>query len=228
MIDEIYRLREKKQNALVENAEREGRRQRVAEMTAFLNEQSYELKEYDEQLVRRLIEKVSIHDAEFGSDFIIRAALILYGEVVKSNISKQLAEELKNNWNEFKKTFKNLEIVLKGMKIEVSHFSSNWNVLLPIAYFIYYNPNYNNNIDGIRTCLVRKVLFTYFQSGTTGNLLQMKSSINSNDQEITVDMLEQMNDLRVTDGKTEDILNAEKGSRVAGEALYYLSLDWIN
>jgi hypothetical protein len=46
--------------------------------------------------------------------------------------------------------------------------------------------------------------------------------------EITVDMLEQMNDLRVTDGKIEDILNTEKGSRVAGEALYYLSLDWTN
>jgi hypothetical protein len=41
-------------------------------------------------------------------------------------------------------------------------------------------------------------------------------------------MLEQMNDLRVTDGEIEDILNAEKGSRVAGEALYYLSLDRIN
>lgn len=166
--------------------------------------------------------------AQFGSDFIIRSALMLYGDVIKSNISKQIAEELKNNWNEFKKAFKNLEIVLKGMKIEVSRFSSSWNVLLPIVYFIYYNPNYNNNLDGIRAYLVRAVLFTYFQSGTTGKLQQMKSSINSNDQEITVDMLEQMNDLRVTDGKIEDILNAEKGSRVAGEALYYLSLDWIN
>jgi site-specific DNA recombinase len=38
--DEIYRLRELKQNALVENAEREGKRQRIAEMTDFLNEQS--------------------------------------------------------------------------------------------------------------------------------------------------------------------------------------------
>ncbi|MGR5911089.1 hypothetical protein ACT7C4_26780 [Bacillus pacificus] len=127
-----------------------------------------------------------------------------------------------------KKAFKTLEIVLKGMKIEVSRFSSSWNVLLPIVYFIYYNPDYNNNLEGIRAYLVRAVLFTYFQSGTTGKLQQMKSNINSNDQEITVDMLEQMNDLRVTDGKIEDILNAEKGSRVAGEALYYLSLDWRN
>ena len=31
-------------------------------MTDFLNEQSYELEEYDEQLVRRLIEMVTVHD----------------------------------------------------------------------------------------------------------------------------------------------------------------------
>jgi hypothetical protein len=58
-----------KQNALVENAEREGKRQRITEMTDFLNEQSYELEEYDEQLVRRLIEKVIVHDNSFEIDF---------------------------------------------------------------------------------------------------------------------------------------------------------------
>lgn len=31
----------------------------------------------------------------FGSDFIIRSALMLYGDVVKSNINKQIAEDLK-------------------------------------------------------------------------------------------------------------------------------------
>lgn len=164
----------------------------------------------------------------FGTDFIIRSALMIYGDVVKSNISKSIAEELKNNWSEFKKTLKNLEVTLKEMKIEVSRFASSWNVLLPIIYFIYYNPEYKNNLDGIRAYLIRAVLFTYFQSGTTGKLQQMKSRINENDHEITVDMLNQMNDLRVTDGKIEDILNEEKGSRVASEALYFLSLDWRN
>jgi len=67
--DEIYRLRELRQNALVENAEREGKRQRVAEMTTFLNEQSCELAEYDEQLVRRLIEKVTIFDDKLTVEF---------------------------------------------------------------------------------------------------------------------------------------------------------------
>src|SRR5574344_1433449 len=41
-------------------------------------------------------------------------------------------------------------------------------------------------------------------------------------------MLEQMDDLNITDGKIEDVLNSQKGSRVAGEGLYYLSLEWLD
>ena len=67
--DEIYRLRELKQNALVEKAEREGKRQRIDEMTTFLNEQSCDLAEYDEQLVRRLIEKVTVFDDKLTVEF---------------------------------------------------------------------------------------------------------------------------------------------------------------
>lgn len=164
----------------------------------------------------------------FGSDFIVRSALMLYGDVVKSNINKQIAEDLKNNWQDFKKALKNLDETLKELQIEVDRFSGSWNVLLPIIYFIYYNPDYKNNLDGIKAYLIRAVLFTYFQSGTTTKLQQMKSNINDNDYEITIDMLEQMNDLRVTDGKIDDIINSEKGSRVAGEALYFLGIEWIN
>lgn len=101
-------------------------------------------------------------------------------------------------------------------------------MLLPIIYFICYNKEYRNNIRDIRAYLIRAVLFTYFQSGTTSKLQQMKSNINDNNYEITIDMLEQMNDLRVTDGKIDDIINSEKGSRVAGEALYFLGAEWIN
>jgi hypothetical protein len=60
--DEIYHLRELRQNALVENAECEGKRQRIDEMTTFLNEQSCQLAEYDDLLVRWLIEKVTVFD----------------------------------------------------------------------------------------------------------------------------------------------------------------------
>ena len=41
-------------------------------------------------------------------------------------------------------------------------------------------------------------------------------------------MLDQISELRLSDAKIEDVITAEKGSRIAGEALYYLSLDYIN
>lgn len=41
----------------------------IAEMTDFLNKQSRELEEYDEQLVRRLIEKVTIYEAKLTVEF---------------------------------------------------------------------------------------------------------------------------------------------------------------
>ena len=67
--DEIDRLRELKQNALVESAEREGMKQRIREMREFLEQQSTEVTEYDELLVRRLIEKVTVYDEKITVRF---------------------------------------------------------------------------------------------------------------------------------------------------------------
>ena len=67
--DEIDRLRELKQNALVESAEREGLKQRSREMREFLEQQSTKVTEYDELLVRRLIEKVTVYDERFEVEF---------------------------------------------------------------------------------------------------------------------------------------------------------------
>ncbi|MGE5456506.1 MAG: DUF262 domain-containing protein [Ignavibacteriales bacterium] len=165
---------------------------------------------------------------EFDTDFIIRSALMLYGDVVKSNINKLIADNLKNNWNEFVNTLNKLDELLRKLKIDVNRFSTGWNVLLPIMYYIHYNDRYVDNESAIKSYLMRASLFTYFQSGTTSKLQQMKSYINNYDYEITIDMLEQINDLRVSEAKIEDILNENKGSRVAGEVLYYLGTEWIN
>ncbi|ULQ61034.1 DUF262 domain-containing protein [Brucepastera parasyntrophica] len=164
----------------------------------------------------------------FEADFIIRSALMLYGDVVKSNINRSIVDTLKKDWSKFRKALIDLEKLLMQMKIDINRFSNSWNVLLPIIYYIYYNSEYSKNIKAIQAYLLRAIFFTYFQSGTTGKLQQMKSNINSFDYEITIEMLNQMNELRVTDGKIEDVLNSEKGSRVAGEVLYYLGLKWIN
>lgn len=67
--DEIDRMRELKQNALVESAEREGLKQRLREMREFMEQQSAEVTEYDEPLVRRLIERVTVYDERFEVEF---------------------------------------------------------------------------------------------------------------------------------------------------------------
>ncbi len=165
----------------------------------------------------------------FDTDFIIRTALMLYGDVIKSSINADIVNSLKNEWKDFVKTLEKTKVLLANNNIDLNRFSSSWNVLLPIIYFIHYNKDsYFENEKDIMAYLARAIFFTYFQSGTTSKLQQMKSNINNNDYKITIEMLDQMNELRVTEAKIEDILNYEKGSRVAGEVLYYLSKNWIN
>ena len=69
IVDEIYSLREAKQNAQVESAEREGMKKRISEMQQFLAEQQQDITEYDEQLVRRLIEKITVYDERVTVEF---------------------------------------------------------------------------------------------------------------------------------------------------------------
>ena len=42
---------------------------------------------------------------DFDTDFIIRTALMLYGDVVKSSINADIVENLKNEWNEVRRLF---------------------------------------------------------------------------------------------------------------------------
>ena len=166
--------------------------------------------------------------AKFDTDFVIRTALMLYGNVIKTNINKAIVDSLRNNWNSFKQALKNLNELLKEFKIDITRFSSSWNVLLPILYSIYYNPEYQNNKHAIKVYLLRAILFSYFKSGTTGKLQKMKTYINSFDFEISVEMLDQIPELRVSEAKIEEIIVSEKGSRIAGETLYYLSIEHLN
>ena len=69
LADEIYALREQRQNVLAAEAEQDGRRQRMEEMKALLEEQADIPLEYDEQLVRRLVEKVTVYEEELVVEF---------------------------------------------------------------------------------------------------------------------------------------------------------------
>ncbi|MDD2980308.1 MAG: recombinase family protein [Hespellia sp.] len=67
--DEIYRLRELRRDVLSDKADREGKKKRIGEMDVFLQQQTTILEEYDEQLVRRLIEKITVYEDRFAVEF---------------------------------------------------------------------------------------------------------------------------------------------------------------
>jgi predicted nucleic acid-binding Zn-ribbon protein len=69
LADEIDHLRELKQNAMAENAEREGLKQRIADMKEFLAKQVEQIEEYNESLVRRMVEKVTVYKEKFSVEF---------------------------------------------------------------------------------------------------------------------------------------------------------------
>lgn len=69
LTDEIDRLQKEKQQAQVDKAEREGMKNRIAEMRIFLDRQEKEIDEYDEKLVRKMIEKVTVYDDKFTVEF---------------------------------------------------------------------------------------------------------------------------------------------------------------
>ena len=62
-------MREEKQKVQVDSASKDEIKNRIVEMSTFLKEQHTLITEYDEVLVRRLIEKVTIHEGKFTVEF---------------------------------------------------------------------------------------------------------------------------------------------------------------
>ncbi|ABZ85489.1 DNA recombinase, putative [Heliomicrobium modesticaldum Ice1] len=67
--NEIYHLREEKQKLQLESAGRDEQKKRISDMGTFLREQPTALTEYDESLIRRLIEKVTVYEDKFTVEF---------------------------------------------------------------------------------------------------------------------------------------------------------------
>ena len=69
LADEIEALRKEKQNLLVEDANRSAMKQRLDEIEAFMKEQQDGVSDYDETMVRRLIERITVYDDRLAFEF---------------------------------------------------------------------------------------------------------------------------------------------------------------
>jgi len=66
---EIHRLRSIKQETQEHNAQRQTKRQRISEMTEFLDIQSGIIAEYDDKLTRQLIDQITVFDDKLTIEF---------------------------------------------------------------------------------------------------------------------------------------------------------------
>ena len=69
IVNEIYRLRDLRQETLSRNALRQDKRDRIAEMTDFLDMQTGDITEFDDKLVRKLVEKAIVYDDRIMIEF---------------------------------------------------------------------------------------------------------------------------------------------------------------
>ena len=69
LADEIDALREEKQALLLEDANRTAMKQRLDELEAFLEGQQEPVTDYDEGLVRKLIERITVYDGYLAFEF---------------------------------------------------------------------------------------------------------------------------------------------------------------
>ena len=60
--EQIIKLKEEKEGLLLKQGIRDNSKQRIDEMIEFLDEQDVEIKDFDEVLVRRMVEKVDVFD----------------------------------------------------------------------------------------------------------------------------------------------------------------------
>ena len=69
LADELEMLRDEKQALLLEDANRKAAKERFDELEAFLEGQQTAVTVYDEQLVRRLIERITVYDDHLAFEF---------------------------------------------------------------------------------------------------------------------------------------------------------------
>src|SRR5699024_7647031 len=69
VVDNIYKRREEKQQLQLEVAEQENGRERLNEIAELLKKQTCELEMYDDQLVRRMVKKMTVHSQKLEIDF---------------------------------------------------------------------------------------------------------------------------------------------------------------
>lgn len=75
--DEMEELRQNKQLLLVEHAKTEGVKQRINELSEYIDSENTRITEYDEKLVRRYIDQIKVYDDKFVICFKAKLEIVI-------------------------------------------------------------------------------------------------------------------------------------------------------
>lgn len=67
--DEIFRLREQKSQSEADTHSREKTRKHIAELQDFIGSQQSEITKFDESLIRKLVQQITVYDDHFTVEF---------------------------------------------------------------------------------------------------------------------------------------------------------------
>lgn len=73
VVDKIYALQKEKEEAIANNVTYNAGKERIEEMIEYLNSQPKRVTAYNEQLVRKLIEKITVYDDHL--DFLFKSGI---------------------------------------------------------------------------------------------------------------------------------------------------------
>lgn len=187
----------------------------------------------------------SYHD--FGLDFIIRLSKVLFETNINTNLNSNLVSKMYENWEKIKAALRETDQLIYSIrKLHVADFSNRWNILIPVIYLVYkhilpeksnghyvFSGKYMDSKKGVEAYLSRAILFKYYSNATTAKLSLLKKQMDNFKTDdgyprLTLQILDNISELKVSDEKIEDLLKLQKGNIICEMALRLISSERIS
>jgi len=151
----------------------------------------------------------------FSKDFIVRLALVLFGQnrdIQKTIINNEIVKQLKNNWDNIVNAINvTIDFLSASCGITSDREISSYVSIIPIIYSVYNNNCQIKNVIDMKKYIFRSLVLNIFSRRTSALLVDLKKLIMSSDFLICIEDIEsKIIDFKIGDERLEQILDNEK------------------
>jgi hypothetical protein len=151
---------------------------------------------------------------KFTKDFIVRLALVLFGEnndIQKTIVNNKIVKELKTNWINIAKAINTtIDFLSTCSGITSDREISSYLSLIPIVYSVYNNNGQVKNENDIKKYIYRSLTLNIFSRKTNTLLVDLRRSIYGCHYLISIEDIENIIiDFKIGDDRLENILDSE-------------------